>query len=509
MYSTFLLFCIAACLLSSCATLFSGKEQTVKISIPTKAAKLTIDSAYIAAGTDFAPSVVKDNQVKQLIFDAEGHKRTYRAIVPDDLSNWTYLSTYPFALVLFIPPIVDILSPNAWQYKDEYVFPPLRKYTYSDTTLKQLYMNNVAFDISTKNNIFRIYTYDAFLANTNMELEYHNDSIGTRYTGLDTKLSLLLKKLNYTDTTNTVFIDNINSIYLDARVTRIVVRGVRFPKMMPIFTLRMADAEVTSQWMAKSIYGDTLYTSTIVSKSGQFPIKQNVLREAERLSIEDALEYSLLDFIDTLSTAGVVKSEHLSTDFNEVIRIAKPTKPPVNIGDAMKASVTIKNADGHGSGLLISHDGYIVTNHHVVNKGGDYTVILNDGTEYKGKVLRTNKIVDLALVKIEGMFDAAYSLPSQQNYKIGDEAWAIGTPQSILLGQTVSKGIVSGSRKHNGRNLLQSDISLNRGNSGGPILLKNGELIAIVEYKLYGKGTEGISFSIPAFEVMKSLGLSY
>ena len=118
--------------------------------------------------------------------------------------------------------------------------------------------------------------------------------------------------------------------------------------------------------------------------------------------------------------------------------------------------------------------------------------------------------IDLALLKVEGKFDNAFTLPVNQNYKIGEEVIAIGTPKSVQLGQSASKGIVSGDRKHKGSSYFQTHITVNRGNSGGPIILaKNGELTGVVEFKLGGMGTEGVSFSIPAFEVMKALNLTY
>ncbi len=103
----------------------------------------------------------------------------------------------------------------------------------------------------------------------------------------------------------------------------------------------------------------------------------------------------------------------------------------------------------------------------------------------------------------------AFNLPDKQNYNVGDEVITIGTPNSVELGQSVAKGIVSGTRKNKGSNYMQTDISINRGNSGGPIILQTGELAGVVEYKLVGQGMEGLSFSIPAYEIIQSLSLSY
>ena len=127
-----LIYCSLLCLLSSCATVFSGKNQLVDISIPTQGAKLTIDSLTISTGTNFKTLILKDYIAKQLKFDAEGYKTTYHTIVPGDRSKWTYLSYFPFAAVLFLPPILDFVSLNIWVFKDEYAFSSMRKYVNSD-----------------------------------------------------------------------------------------------------------------------------------------------------------------------------------------------------------------------------------------------------------------------------------------------------------------------------------------------------------------------------------------
>lgn len=265
---------------------------------------------------------------------------------------------------------------------------------------------------------------------------------------------------------------------------------------------------LTTVWVLKNIYGDTLRVDTINSLSGQF--NENFKEDGQnKMSMVDALETSMLDYLDLLDANKVLELESNKIMHDDQIKIAKPSKSPSNIPEGMKASVTVKSKEGHGSGFLVSNDGYIITNHHVVSTPIDYTVVDNDGKEYKAKVVRTNKAIDLALLKIDGTFDVAFNLPDKQNYNVGDEVITIGTPKSVQLGQSVAKGIVSGTRKNKGSNYMQTDISINSGNSGGPILLKTGELTAVVEYKLIGQGTEGVSFSIPAYEIMKSLNLSY
>ena len=116
---------------------------------------------------------------------------------------------------------------------------------------------------------------------------------------------------------------------------------------------------------------------------------------------------------------------------------------------------------------------------------------------------------ELALIKVklEGLSPLIVS--EDKNPEIGIDVWAIGTPSSLDLGQTVSKGIVSGIRKTNGLTMLQIDAKISPGNSGGALINKDGTVLGIVSSKLIGYGTEGIGFAISSAEVLQSLNIRY
>jgi S1-C subfamily serine protease len=137
------------------------------------------------------------------------------------------------------------------------------------------------------------------------------------------------------------------------------------------------------------------------------------------------------------------------------------------IGAASRCVVTIETADGHGSGCLISADGYLITNAHVVGEEATVKVHLADGLEVKGKVVRVNTEMDLALVKIDVDGLTGFQLPTAASAELGADVFAIGTPADKELGQSITKGIISGRRKIEGHAFLQTDVSINGGNSGG------------------------------------------
>lgn len=503
-FSIIPLLCTILCsiLVSSCASTFSSSSQEIVISVPMKV-NLKIDSINMGNNNEFKITLARDNKTKQLIFEADGYKTRYNVILQNKKSNWYYLTVFPFGVLFFIPPMADV-APNSWIFNQNYSFPNLRKYTKANIEGKQLYIDNVSFDVKKDNfKVAYYYDYDSYLKGETPSGTKSLDSLGVKSSAFEDDLEEILKKLNYVDTINNVFVDNINSLYLKSNIRHVTFNDVS------TWNRFFFDTELTTEWSLQNIYGDTIFVDTLNSSSGQYATSLIKIEEAEKLSIKDALENSMLDFIDKIKEKKFLEIEPNKVEFKDAVKISKPTKTATNIDESMKATVTIKNKDGHGSGFFVSNDGYIITNHHVVSKNSDYTVVLNDGTEAKAKVIRSNKAIDLAIIKIEVSNDFAFEIPSVQNYKIGDEILAIGTPKSVQLGQSVSKGIVSGTRKNKGMNYLQNDIKINKGNSGGPVVSKNCQLAGVVEYKLIGQGVEGLSFSIPALDIWQSLNLSY
>jgi len=155
-----------------------------------------------------------------------------------------------------------------------------------------------------------------------------------------------------------------------------------------------------------------------------------------------------------------------------------------------------------GSGFIISEDGYVVTNDHVVKEGQSVTVILDDSTEYEAKVVGVDERTDLALLKINSPDrKLTYVKFADDAVRVGDWVVAVGNP--FGLGGTVTAGIVSASGRDIGSgpydDFIQIDAAVNRGNSGGPAFNLNGEVIG-VNTAIFSPsgGNVGIAFAIPA-----------
>lgn len=155
-----------------------------------------------------------------------------------------------------------------------------------------------------------------------------------------------------------------------------------------------------------------------------------------------------------------------------------------------------------GSGFLISDDGFVVTNNHVVDDGESMTVLLDDGTEYVAEVVGTDDKTDLALLKISNPDrEFTYVKFSEQDVRVGDWVVAVGNP--FGLGGSVTAGIVSADGRNIGAgpydDFIQIDAAVNRGNSGGPAFNLNGEVIG-VNTAIFSPsgGNVGIAFAIPS-----------
>ena len=168
--------------------------------------------------------------------------------------------------------------------------------------------------------------------------------------------------------------------------------------------------------------------------------------------------------------------------------------------DSNTAAVKYNNPTVHGSGVIYKSNGYIITNAHVVESVKNLTVILNDGTKFAGKVLCSDDKADLAIVKIDKIGLSAVRMAKKESIVTGRTALTIGTPVSMSLRNTVTKGIISGngvSLPDAYYKLIQTDAAINPGNSGGPLLNVSGELIGINSSKFTHASIDNIGFAIP------------
>ena len=165
-----------------------------------------------------------------------------------------------------------------------------------------------------------------------------------------------------------------------------------------------------------------------------------------------------------------------------------------------KRKVQTPKKEGAGSGVIISQDGYIVTNNHVVDGADELTVTLNDNREFSARIIGTDKNTDLALIKVNATGLPAIKVISSDDIKVGEWVLAIGHP--LNLRATVTAGIVSAKARSLGANgveaFIQTDAAINQGNSGGALVNAKGELIGINAMLTSPTGSNiGYGFAIP------------
>lgn len=192
--------------------------------------------------------------------------------------------------------------------------------------------------------------------------------------------------------------------------------------------------------------------------------------------------------------------------------IEKASKCVVGISKMKSLGSSVFTSDGSedlglGSGIIISKQGYILTNQHVVGINSKKCYVTTEnGETYDGKIIWTNSDIDLAIIKVEEIFNTAINIGDSNSVRIGEEVYAIGNPIGYEFQRTVTGGIISAINRtvkiknedesySYMSNLIQTDATINPGNSGGPLINKEGEIIGINTIKI--TSAEGIGFAIP------------
>jgi S1-C subfamily serine protease len=174
---------------------------------------------------------------------------------------------------------------------------------------------------------------------------------------------------------------------------------------------------------------------------------------------------------------------------------------------AMASVAIVFAADGSGSGFLVSKDGYVLTNHHVVGGARYVKLKWSSGEETLGEVIRSDRRRDVALVKTDAKGRAPLALRTSAA-QLGDPVFAIGTPLDDKLQNTLTKGIVSAHRVYDGLPFIQSDVAVTRGNSGGPLLDEKGRVLGLtVSGRAPNGAPVGLNFFIPIDDALRALAL--
>lgn len=230
--------------------------------------------------------------------------------------------------------------------------------------------------------------------------------------------------------------------------------------------------------------------------------QQEITRQELQQSVselEESTQFKINEVTRELSTQRTDLQEQISeqkSDFERQIDVLKTSQSDFSsvIEEVIKGVVRVGTDRSSATGFLISSDGYVVTNYHVIEGGSYVRVQTYNGRVLEAEIIGSDVAKDITLLKVEGTFESI-ELADSDDVQIGEKVIAIGNPLGLSF--TVTEGIVSATDRRGPNGLsayIQTDVTLNPGNSGGPLIDKEGKVIGINNFKI-GEA-EGLGFAL-------------
>ncbi len=222
----------------------------------------------------------------------------------------------------------------------------------------------------------------------------------------------------------------------------------------------------------------------------------SIRNELQTLKNSIANKTNTNDNTSNLATPNVLPS------IANMVEVARPGVVSIVISSTQNTFFGRQDSDGAGSGIIISEDGYILTNSHVVDLANTITVSFYDETQSEAELIGQDPLTDLAVIKVDKSGLKPLSISPNNNLRVGDWVVAIGNAIGLEGEPTVTLGIVSALERELAidstylTELIQTDAVINPGNSGGPLLNLNGDVIGINTIKYVETSTDGIGFAI-------------
>ncbi len=264
--------------------------------------------------------------------------------------------------------------------------------------------------------------------------------------------------------------------------------------------------QIYGQLERKVVYETTTEGSFEATESSSMGV-EGAVTNAFAVAVQNLLADGAFHKLVTTTAQSARDESNLIA--SQPINLRLAATGPSSLLAARDATVTVFAGPGHGSGVIISPDGYLLTNEHVVREARFVKVRLANGREVVGDVVKADAPRDVALVRLrEGNLPAA-TLRLQAPPEVGVDVYAIGTPRRESLDTTMSRGIVSAYRDDRGQKLIQSDVQIHPGNSGGPLVDRDGRVVGIaVAGMLLGNASQNLNFFVPIDDAVASLGIT-
>ncbi|KAB2859745.1 MAG: trypsin-like serine protease [Flavobacteriales bacterium] len=394
-----------------------------------------------------------------------------------------------------------------WQVYNKNYDAPAPTLSYPQKKPEQSFISGIDINVNVPKEGFTSYSYKDFdeYISKNVKPTKQERQIATDTISLTREELTLLDKFKLRDTSNTIFASKLTDLKLVFNVKTLEENLVLGAKQIQSKTeVSLLNNFSNTPIISREMEGSSLWRRNIVlhgafSAQHQKDLVENVL--AQFLNDQEVQQ--------TLSNykATMVEKEGEKFEYLAIKPIAENVK---SISEAVKAVVTIVTKDGHGSGCIVSNDGYIITNSHVIaNNDTNITVLFSDSSHLKAKLIAANISDDLALIKIDTALTYGFDVNEEKLIEIGTEVYGIGAYNLDDYTVSISKGIVSSIRKVDGKEFIQTDVTINGGNSGGALINTKGQLLGIITAKMVGKGIEGIGFVIPYHKIKESLKIKF
>ena len=396
------------------------------------------------------------------------------------------------------------LSP--WRvYDKSFTLPKLEPLPEADDAAPPVWIEGVHIDIAPGKHVTEHYrNRNAYYANRLAFTFSNEEAFEMPYTNLDEDALERLWEQGYQGPNGGSLFTMEDEMVLEAAIVGVQERQIG----------NLAQYTVHSQWWVYNPYGLASDTVEYFTRT-TWGFASGVESPFDRQALADAVVKVCFDAAENPKLRqDATRKDTLEAQWKadwEPIVIDAVSAPSGKLASALSSVVTIEDETGHGSGCVLSSDGFILTNHHVVlDTQLVHTVHFHDGTSLEAKIVRYHPLYDLALLKV----DTTGLVPFQtdlrlETVEIGDDVFAMGTPYDVDLGASVTRGIVSAIRKDGKRNLIQTDVSISPGNSGGALVRGDGTLIGVVNEKIMELGVEGIGFAIPLHFIEDALMVRY
>jgi S1-C subfamily serine protease len=561
-----LLLALAAAIINcGCATLYMSKKQTVTVSSTTKDGKIYVNDELQGKGS--ASFKTPKDGMKQVVIQTPGYKDNYFVLTNNNRQPgfWVCIGADAvFGLLIYSYPamLMDFATMKGHAYNSDTRFQVNGKLATKTTADKYIEMDKLGLDLKDKDKDVNIYSVAITKSNSSQKIEKLMDEAEAKQKAREEKMNKRMKKKDleklkeeedqrqyddtkfsynlyktlkstgFVDTVNRVFQDENNTILLEGKITKLNLYRVYYGNNVWSYYYK---AKVGITWYIDNQYGECLDSVKLKNVSGDFVLNNywytyssasrtttthsqsgegHEQKQIEKM-IGDAVNNSYLELFNSSTFKKYLPAGSISASTDPLLRLNRPQSTVNDKSDAAQASVIIKRDDkGHGSGFAITQDGYILTNYHVIAAKDDgnapkLTVVTSSGEEITPKIVRINKSRDIALLKVEKKFDKAFALNKEKQFKNLQDVYTIGAPKSIELGQTVTTGIISSERNSNNNELIQLSMSVNFGNSGGPVFDNAGTLHGVIVKKMVGESTEGIAFAIPSYKIGDYINVTY